>query len=327
MRMIFRKSQRREPAGFAQAPRSASAAPAAETESSGCAAEDRPAAVRGGFPAWLDLPALVGLFALIQLLVAFVLLFAGMKMPDAAALESVDEAVAVQAQEAAARFNLWAYPLTMGAMIGGTLLYRRLRGGNRSLGRYAVRGLNPALILWGMLLMTAAGIVLEPLLALLPEIPDFYGRGWRALLLTVVMAPLAEEFLCRGILLDAARARGGAVYGLFFSSVFFGVIHFHPAAVVNAFAMGLVLGYVYLRSESLWLAVILHAFNNASAMLLLTLGYAHTTLRELLTSGGRETLYAVVYAVSALLVLGAGVMVWRTVARLRREERATAGAQ
>ena len=31
---------------------------------------------------------------------------------------------------------------------------------------------------------------------------------WRALLLTVVMAPLAEEFLCRGILLDAARAKG-----------------------------------------------------------------------------------------------------------------------
>lgn len=58
-----------------------------------------------------------------------------------------------------------------------------------------MRGLNPALILWGMLLMAATNVVLEPLLQLLPEIPDFYGRGWRALLLTVVMAPLAEEFL------------------------------------------------------------------------------------------------------------------------------------
>ena len=74
-------------------------------------------------------------------------------------------------------------------MIGLTLIYRRLRGGNRRLGRYAVRGLNPALILWGMLLMAATNVVLEPLLQLLPEIPDFYGRGWRALLLTVVMAP------------------------------------------------------------------------------------------------------------------------------------------
>lgn len=296
--------------------------------SAGDASGSAPAAAsRYGFPAWLDLPALVGLFALIQLLVAFALLLAGMKMPDASALASVDEAVAMQAQTAAARFNLYAYPLTMGLMIGATLLYRRWRGGNRSVGRYSVRGMNPALILWGMLLMTATGVVLEPLLGLLPEIPDFYGRGWRALLLTVVMAPLAEEFLCRGILLEAARARGGALYGLFFSAIFFGVIHFHPAAVVNAFVMGLVLGYVYLRSESLWLAVILHAYNNALAMLLLTLGYAHTTLREVLTAAGHETLYTVVYAVSFVVFLAAGGMVWRTVVRLRRQEQARGGAQ
>lgn len=313
--MKFGKSRHTTtPVSADDAPRSAPAAPA-------------PAARPCGFPAWLDLPALVGLFALAQLVVALALLLAGVKMPDAAVLESADEAVAMQAQEAAAHFNFYAYPLAMGLMIGATLLYRRLRGGDRSMGRYSARGLNPALILWGMLLMTATNVVLEPLLGLLPEIPDFYGRGWRALLLTVVMAPLAEEFLCRGVLLESARAKGGVVYGLFFSAIFFGVIHFHPAAVVNAFVMGLVLGYVYLRSESLWLAVILHAFNNALAMLLLTLGYARTTLRELLTAEGRGTLYTVVYAVSCVVFLAAGGMVWRTVARLRRQERTTAGAQ
>lgn len=299
------------------------AAPACEDDTSRSAR----AASRRRFPAWIDLPTLVGLFALVQLAAGFVLLAAGMKMPDAAALASADEAVAMQAQSAVARFNLHAYPLAMGLMICVTLLYGRLRGGCRCVGRYSVRGLNPALILWGMVLMVATGIVLEPLLGLLPEIPDLCGRGWEALLLTVVVAPLAEEFLCRGILLEAARAKGGAVYGLFFSSVFFGVIHFYPAAVVNAFAMGLVLGYVYLRSDSLWISVILHAFNNALAMLLLTLGYAHTTLRELLVSEGHTTLYAAVYAVALALFLAAGGMVWRTVAQLRRHERAEAGTQ
>ena len=269
----------------------------------------------------------INLAASLAILGKKVLLLAGARMPDAAALGSADETVAARAHAAAAQFNFYAYPLTMGLMIGLTLIYRRLRGGNRRLGRYAVRGLNPVLILWGMLLMAATNVVLEPLLQLLPEIPDFYGRGWRALLLTVVMAPLAEEFLCRGILLDAARAKGGAAYGLLFSALFFGVIHFYPAAVVNAFVMGLLLGFIYIRSNSLYIVVILHAFNNALAMLLLTLGYAHTTLYELMSAHGLKMLYTVVYGVSLGIFLVAGYMVWKTIARLREQEQAAAEAQ
>lgn len=324
--MKFRKPQREEaPVSIDDTVRPASEDAAQGSGST--AGQVRPTASHYRFPAWLDLLALVGLFAVVQLVVAFVLLLAGVKMPDAVALGSADETVAAQAHEAAALFNFYAYPLTMGLMIGLTLLYRRLRGGNRRLGRYAARGLNPALILWGMLLMTATDVVLEPLLQLLPEIPDFYGRGWRALLLTVVMAPLAEEFLCRGILLDAARAKGGAAYGLFFSALFFGVIHFHPAAVVNAFVMGLLLGFIYIRSNSLYIAVILHAFNNALAMLLLTLGYGHTTLYELMSAHGMKMLYTAVYGVSLGLFLVAGYMVWKTIARLREQEQAAAEAQ
>ena len=216
-------------------------------------------------------------------------------------------------------------PDGVGRQIDAVVLCRVIN--RRRLGRYAVRGLNPVLILWGMLLMAATNVVLEPLLQLLPEIPDFYGRGWRALLLTVVMAPLAEEFLCRGILLDAARAKGGAAYGLLFSALFFGVIHFYPAAVVNAFVMGLLLGFIYIRSNSLYIVVILHAFNNALAMLLLTLGYAHTTLYELMSAHGLKMLYTVVYGVSLGIFLVAGYMVWKTIARLREQEQAAAEAQ
>ena len=138
---------------------------------------------------------------------------------------------------------------------------------------------------------------------------------------------LAEEFLCRGILLDAARAKGGAAYGLLFSALFFGVIHFYPAAVVNAFVMGLLLGFIYIRSNSLYIVVILHAFNNALAMLLLTLGYAHTTLYELMSAHGLKMLYTVVYGVSLGIFLVAGYMVWKTIARLREQEQAAAEAQ
>ena len=126
---------------------------------------------------------------------------------------------------------------------------------------------------------------------------------------------------------DAARAKGGAAYGLLFSALFFGVFHFYPAAVVNAFVMGLLLGFIYIRSNSLYIVVILHAFNNALAMLLLTLGYAHTTLYELMSAHGLKMLYTVVYGVSLGIFLVAGYMVWKTIARLREQEQAAAEAQ
>ena len=85
------------------------------------------------------------------------------------------------------------------------------------------------------------------------------------------------------------------------------MIHFYPAAVVNAFVMGLLLGFIYIRSNSLYIVVILHAFNNALAMLLLTLGYAHTTLYELMSAHGLKMLYTVVYGVSLGIFLVAGL--------------------
>jgi len=288
--------------------------PVRQPESGG---PERPAAPRYGFPTWFDFLALVGLFAVVQLAAFFILWIAGVPFPDAAALQSGVESVREAARAEWSHYNALNYPLSMGLMIALTLLYRRLRGGNHRLGRYASRGLDPVLILWGIVLMLAVGVVLEPLLRLLPPTPDFYGRGGGTVLMAVVLAPVLEEFLCRGILLDAARARRGAAYGLIFSSCFFAVMHLYPAAVFNAFVLGLLFGVIYIRSNSLYIVVILHAFNNALALLLLTLGYGDRSLREWL---GNDAAYTVVYAVSVLLFVFAVRMVWKTLARLRSGE-------
>lgn len=47
-------------------------------------------------------------------------------------------------------------------------------------------------------MMLAAGIVIEPVVELLPMPSSaVYGRGFWAIITLVVMAPLLEEFLCR----------------------------------------------------------------------------------------------------------------------------------
>ena len=95
--MKFRKSHREGGGsrfhGRYRPVRAGGAAPAASGPSD---APADPAAPRYKFPTWFDLLALVGLFVVIQLVVAFVLLLAGARMPDAAALGSADETVAAR---------------------------------------------------------------------------------------------------------------------------------------------------------------------------------------------------------------------------------------
>lgn len=110
----------------------------------------------------------------------------------------------------------------------------------------------PALLLWGFVLICAAGVVLEPLLAQLPDLSLNVGRGLWTLLMLVLFAPVLEELICRGLVLGTLRARYGVTLAWLVSALFFGVMHLQPVQVINAFVVGLILGYVYISTDSLW---------------------------------------------------------------------------
>ena len=61
------------------------------------------------------------------------------------------------------------YFCSMSITLAGILYYRRARGGSGPWARFSARGLNPALLLWAFVLMFAVGVVLEPLLRLMPK--------------------------------------------------------------------------------------------------------------------------------------------------------------
>lgn len=212
-------------------------------------------------------------------------------------------------------FTAVAYVLSMLPAYLLVIWYRHMRGGGGSLGHFSARGLNPVLLSWAFLFMMAAGVVCEPLLAWLPAPVDLdYGRGIWALLTLVVAAPILEELLCRGLVLGALRNRFGVVAAWLLSSLFFGVLHLQPMLVVNAFVIGLILGYIYILTDSLWATIILHALNNGVAYLLLTTGHGDMLLTDLI---GNRTLYWIIYIGAAVVTLLSGWMVWRTLRRLK----------
>lgn len=138
-------------------------------------------------------------------------------------------------------------------------------------GRVSRPGLNPALLLWAFVLIFAVGVVLEPLLRLMPELSLEVGRGFWTILSLVIFAPIFEELICRGVVLGSLRGKFGVTTAWLVSSLFFGVLHGQPVQVINATVIGLVLGYVYLATDSLWSVMILHALNNAVAYLALAI--------------------------------------------------------
>jgi hypothetical protein len=83
-----------------------------------------------------------------------------------------------------------------------------------------------------------------------------------------VLAPLLEEWLCRGVLWAACRralSEGGAIFA---TAAVFGVLHGLQGhlAIPHRFVFGLALGWLRARSGSLVPGVLAHALNNLLAV-------------------------------------------------------------
>lgn len=79
----------------------------------------------------------------------------------------------------------------------------------------------------------------------------------------VVVAPIFEEALLRGLLTRGYLRRTTPFKAILFSGLIFGVMHLHPVHVFFASIMGFCLGYVYYRTRSLGLVILIHFINNA----------------------------------------------------------------
>jgi membrane protease YdiL (CAAX protease family) len=96
-------------------------------------------------------------------------------------------------------------------------------------------------------------------------------------LLTCVAAPLVEETLFRGLLLESLRTHGTAT-AVIGSALFFAVWHFIPAAIIYYTALGAALGLLYLK-RGLASSMAAHAcFNGVLtvAAIFVVLGPGHT---------------------------------------------------
>lgn len=100
------------------------------------------------------------------------------------------------------------------------------------------------------------------------ELSKFWQRAG-FIFIGTILAPLGEETFFRGWLYTTLKEKIGWKKAMMLSALLFALVHVYPSQIVPIFFIGLVLAYVYEKTGSIWVSMIMHGVNNLIAFLLL----------------------------------------------------------
>ncbi len=114
--------------------------------------------------------------------------------------------------------------------------------------------------------VVAALYIIHPSLFAYVSLPSWLHGMW-GLLLMVVIAPIVEEIIFRGLLYRMLRERWGVWVSVLVSAAFFSLVH-HGLLISPQLLGGIVFALAYEWSRSLWVAIALHMGANAAVYIL-----------------------------------------------------------
>ncbi len=127
--------------------------------------------------------------------------------------------------------------------------------------------------------LAVVGDGLDRLIQIIIPIPDWVVESMNRLTATsfsewviiilaaVVIASVSEEMLFRGMLQISLENKGDINRAVILSSLTWTLIHMNPYWAVQIFVMGIILGYLAWRTDSIVPSLIAHALNNMVALL------------------------------------------------------------
>ena len=113
-----------------------------------------------------------------------------------------------------------------------------------------------------------------------------------------VLPALLEEMVFRGFVLQGLRGLGDPA-AIVLSALLFGLMHINLLQLPFAFLLGLLMGYLVVKTGNIWVAVVIHFLNNA---LCVTMDYAGQFISEA-EVGWLTTLILTLLAVVGILVM------------------------
>jgi membrane protease YdiL (CAAX protease family) len=108
---------------------------------------------------------------------------------------------------------------------------------------------------------------------MLIKIPDFlvnylgsiiYSQSFYSTFIAlIIVAPITEELLFRGVILSGLSSKYGIRKAVILTSVLFGLFHLNPVQIIGAIFVGLVLGWMKLKFDSIMVPIVFHGIYNA----------------------------------------------------------------
>lgn len=87
-------------------------------------------------------------------------------------------------------------------------------------------------------------------------------RGIFTFILMVIAAPVLEELIFRGIILDGLIMKYSPMKSILISSLLFGIVHLNPWQFLAGFILGIFIGWIYCKTKSLAYSIIIHSATN-----------------------------------------------------------------
>ncbi len=136
---------------------------------------------------------------------------------------------------------------------------------------------------------------------ILEEYPNGY-QWYHFMLDTIKLAivpAFCEELLFRGLILDRL-SRFGRAKAIFISALLFSLMHQNPAQMLYTFILGLVLGYMFFESGSIWGGIILHFVNNFTQVIMNAVSYTQHEARANFIIAAMELVIVLVGVAAAI---------------------------
>lgn len=123
---------------------------------------------------------------------------------------------------------------------------------------------------------------------LMPELPNTAEKAFDLVLkdrwgyfIVGLLAPLSEELVFRGaILRELLKWKENPWIGIIISAMLFSLVHMNPVQMPHAFLVGILLGWLYYRTDSIIPGVTWHWVNNTIAYVMYNLTNPDETLLE-----------------------------------------------
>lgn len=145
--------------------------------------------------------------------------------------------------------------------------------------------------------------------------PPDMASAWFLLFTLTVIAPVFEEFIFRGVLMDALKPYGNG-FAIFVTGILFGIYHGNFSQLFYTATIGIALGYIANVTGSVFPTTIIHAmFNAVSGILLLLMttpavqNYVMNGSGEAIPDGDMITILAFgLFMVTAIVLILAGIV-------------------